>query len=121
MPSDNDLQRIATQHALGRPLPDYIPDEVQTLTSNWCRSHGVTVTVANAATVYQHLRQYVKDNSDNNLTGLHDSLRYVVVIFVNAALYFCPNEHVIIINDSPARPTALWCGHCYERCLIFLP
>ena len=55
------------------------------------------------------------------MTGLHDSLRYVVVIFVNAALYFCPNEHVIIINDRPARPTALWCGHCYVRCLIFLP
>ena len=28
---------------------------------------------------------------------------------------------VIIINDRPARPTALCCGHCYERCLIFLP
>lgn len=66
MPSDNDLQRIVTQHGLGRPLPDYIPDEVRTVTSNWCRSHEVTVTVANAATVYQHLRQYVKDNSDNN-------------------------------------------------------
>ena len=47
------------------------------------------------------------------MAGLHDSLRYVVVIFVNAALYYCPNEHVIIINDRPARPTALWCGHCY--------
>ena len=61
VPSDNDLQRIATQHGLGRPLPDYIPYEVRTVSSNWCRSHGVTVTVANAATVYQHLRQYVKD------------------------------------------------------------
>ena len=61
VPSDNDLQRIATQHGLGRPLPDYIPDEVRNVTSNWCRSHGVTVTVANAATVYQHLRQYVRD------------------------------------------------------------
>ena len=28
------------------------------------------------------------------MTGLHDSLRYVVVIVMNAALYFCPNEHV---------------------------
>ena len=55
------------------------------------------------------------------MTDLHDSLRYVVVIFVNAALYFCPKEHVIIINDRPARLTALCCGHCYERCLIFLP
>ena len=41
------------------------------------------------------------------MTGLHNSLHYVVVIFVNAALYFCPNKHVIIINDRPARPTAL--------------
>ena len=29
------------------------------------------------------------------MTGLHDSLRYVVHIFVNAALYFSPNEHVL--------------------------
>ena len=36
------------------------------------------------------------------MTGLHDSLRYVAVIFVNAALYFSLNEHVIIINDRPA-------------------
>ena len=28
------------------------------------------------------------------MTGLHDSLRYVVVIVMNAALYFCPNKHV---------------------------
>ena len=61
MPSDNDLQRIPTQHGLEKPLPDYIPDEVRTVASNWCRSHRVTVTVSNAATVYQHLRQYVKD------------------------------------------------------------
>ena len=55
------------------------------------------------------------------MTGLHDSLRYGVVIFVNAALYFCPNERATTTNDRPARLTALWCGHCYERCLIFLP
>ena len=28
------------------------------------------------------------------MTGLHDPLRYDVVIVMNAALYFCPNEHV---------------------------
>ena len=28
------------------------------------------------------------------MTGLHDPLRYGVVIVMNAALYFCPNEHV---------------------------
>ena len=43
------------------------------------------------------------------MTGLHDSLRYVVVIFVNDALYFCPNEHATTTNDRPARSTALWC------------
>ena len=29
------------------------------------------------------------------MTGLHGSLRYVVYIFMNAVLYFCPNEHVL--------------------------
>ena len=38
------------------------------------------------------------------MTGLHDSLRYVVVIFVNAALYFCPNEHATTTNDRPVDP-----------------
>ena len=28
------------------------------------------------------------------MTGLHDPLHYGVVIVMNAALYFCPNEHV---------------------------
>ena len=29
------------------------------------------------------------------MTGLNDSLRYVVYIFMNAAVYFCPNKHVL--------------------------
>ena len=29
------------------------------------------------------------------MTGLRDSLHYVVYIFMNAALYFCPNEQVL--------------------------
>ena len=28
------------------------------------------------------------------MTGQHDPLRYGVVIVMNAALYFCPKEHV---------------------------
>lgn len=62
MPSENDLQQIATQHGLGRPLPHYIPDEVRTVANDWCRSHDVAVTIGNAAVVYKHLRQYFKDN-----------------------------------------------------------
>ena len=38
------------------------------------------------------------------MTGLHDSLRYGVVIFVNAALYFCPKEHATTTNGRPVDP-----------------
>lgn len=62
VPSENDLQQIATQHALGRPLPDYIPDEVRAVATGWCRSHNVAISVLNASFVYKHLRQYFKDN-----------------------------------------------------------
>ena len=62
MPSENDLQQIATQHALGRPLLDCIPDEVQAVANKWCRSHNITITVGNASVVYKHLRQYFKAN-----------------------------------------------------------
>ena len=65
MPFENDLQQIATQHALGRPLQDYIPDEVRALANEWCRSHNITITVGNASVVYKHLRQYFKNNIDN--------------------------------------------------------
>lgn len=64
MPSENDLQQIATQHGLGRPLPDYIPVEVRTVANDWCSNHDVVVTVGNAADVYEHLRQYFKENID---------------------------------------------------------
>ena len=29
------------------------------------------------------------------MTGLHGSLCYVMYIFMHAALYFCPNKHVL--------------------------
>ena len=56
------MQQIATQHGLGSPLSDYIPDEVRTVADVWCRDHDVAITIGNATVVYKHLRQYFKDN-----------------------------------------------------------
>lgn len=64
MASENDLRQIATQHGLGRPLPDYIPDEVRTVANDWCRTNNVTVTIGNAAEVYKHLRQHFNEHLD---------------------------------------------------------
>ena len=40
------------------------------------------------------------------MTGLHDSLRYVVVIFVNAALYFCP----VRVKGGMSLRNGMWHG-----------
>ena len=55
------------------------------------------------------------------MTGLHDSLRYGVVIFVNAALYFCPNEHATTTNDRPVDPLRYGVVIAMNAALYFCP
>ena len=55
------------------------------------------------------------------MTGLHDSLHYVVVIFVNAALYFSPNEHATTTNDRPVDPLRYGVVIAMNAALYFCP
>lgn len=53
---------MSTQYDIGGQLPPYIPGEIRNMANSWCRDHGVTIDIRNAAVVYRHLRQYFKEN-----------------------------------------------------------